>query len=117
MGDRFHEQQLDYIDLRLISWARWMREKPYLGAPQTACGCVGGGYSYGWDQWEADVDNRLDLATDAAIGDLGPLERLAIHHTYLAAVYRAREPLETVLERAREGVRTGLIRRNVWVGA
>lgn len=55
-------------------------------------------------------------ATDAAIADLTPIEACAIHHAYLAAVFRFRRSnFEHVLNQAEKHVQESLIRRGIFV--
>jgi hypothetical protein len=60
-----------------------------------------------------NVDNSQALAVDAAIDSLPPLERIAVHHVLIASVYRAREPLQDVYQRARERLKISLHARNI----
>lgn len=63
-----------------------------------------------------NADLEAAQATDAAIGDLTPVERAAIHHAYLDAVYRfPREQFEVVLARAEQRVQESLERKGVFV--
>lgn len=116
MAERFHA--LDRIEQYLIEWAAWMRQSAEVrGYPRSIPGLQTGGASQHFEDLCEAVDRRVVIATDAAIGDLPPAQSCAIHHAYLAAVWRfPRLDHETLLTQAKAGVAEGLRRRHVWMG-
>lgn len=116
MRDTFHA--LDRLEEYLISWASWMRRAEEVrGYPRRAQLLETGGASKSFEDMCDDLDNRLAVATDAAIGDLPPAQQCAIHTAYLGAVYRfPRCNFEALLQDAKEGVAAGLRKRHIWMG-
>ena len=101
----------------LSLWARWMRSSQplmELWYPDTAAGCVGGGYSNDFDTMVSDMDTRHAEAVGASIDGLSPIEQCAICHIHLGAVFKAREPMERVYERARYNLRVVLPQRGIY---
>ena len=101
----------------LSLWSRWMRSSQPLRElwyPDTACGCVGGGYSHSFDDMVEDNDKRHAEAVGAAIDDLSPSEQCAVYHVHLAAVYRFRLPMEAVYDNARYELRVILPQRGIY---
>ena len=98
-------------------WARWMASaQPYrdLWFPDTACGCVGGGYSQSFDDMVDAADARAADAVNGAIESLSPAEQCAVTHVHLYAVYRFREPVEVVYARAKGNLRVALPTRGIY---
>lgn len=72
----------------LEGWAEWMkRESVSLGYPKASIGFKTGGINC-FDDLADAVDLATYQAVDAAIGSLPPVLSCAIHHCYLASVYR-----------------------------
>lgn len=105
----------DRLSWLLDLWRDWMRRPDHrheLGYPSTAAGIRFRSGS-DFDSMVDNVDNTQALAVDAAIDSLPHLERTAVHHVLIASVYRAREPLQDVYERARERLKISLHARNI----
>jgi hypothetical protein len=107
----------DRLDELLSLWARSfdnrgaLRELTY---PDTACGCVGGGYSQSWDDlWSAKELREIEVV-DAAVESLPPTQRCAVEHKHLYAVFRFREPVDLIYGRARQTLRVVLPIKGVY---
>ena len=101
----------------LSLWARWMRSSQPLRElwyPDTACGCVGGGYSHSFEDMVEDNDKRLAEAVGASIDGLTPAEQCSISHVHLGAVFRGRASMETTYEQARYTLRVVLPQRGIY---
>ena len=101
----------DRIGELLSLWARWMRSNQPLRElwyPDTAAGCVGGGYSHDFDTMVADMDIQQAEAVNAAITDLTPAEQCSIFNVHLGSVFRMRGVTEGVYEEARYTLRVVL---------
>lgn len=109
-----------YLECNLDNWVRYMQGmcKPD-ALPDHASGGFEGYTTYDTDSEGAYEACNLSLAlmTDAVICDLPTIEQCAIHHQYLAAVWRfQRAELPKLLGSAREKIQRGLIRKGVWLG-
>jgi len=82
--------------------------------PDTAAGCVGGGYSHSFDDMVEDSDKQQAEAVGASIEDLKPAEQCAIYHVHLGAVYRIRGVMEGVYEQARYTLRVVLPQKGIY---
>lgn len=102
------------LEFHFDNWRRWMRKDEVTeGAPRQAAGCVGGGYSQSFDDMVDAADVRCARIVDALVNSLSPVERAAIYHEYLYAVWRLTGLKET-LERARTKVAVWLVSRGVY---
>jgi len=103
----------DRLEFHLENWARWMQTG---GKSEFK---VHGGHSLrGFTHYDTEsAYEQMDIssakATDAAIGDLKPLERAAINCEYLGAKWTYEGPQHAVLAIARHAVRMGLERRSI----
>lgn len=105
------------LDELLNLWERLMRSNQPLRDlwyPDGACGCVGGGYSQTFDDMLEVADARCAEAVNGAIESLSPIEQMAVNHIHLRAVYRLREPVHLVYQRARFTLRVALPARGVY---
>ena len=104
------------LEWHFDNWRRYMRRDSVTdGAPRRAAGCVGGGYSQSFDDMADASDIRCARIVDALVNSLGPLERAAIYHEYLYAVFRhGREALPQALDSARLKVAGWLVQRGVY---
>lgn len=104
------------LEWHFDNWRRWMRKDDVTdGAPSKACGCVGGGYSQTFDDMVDAADVRCARIMDALVNSLTPVERAAIYHEYLYAVFRsARFDLKRTLEQARLRLAAWLVQRGVY---
>lgn len=105
------------LDELLDMWARWMgSSQPYrdLWYPDGACGCVGGGYSLTFEDMLESADARVVEAVDGAIESLEPIQRCAITHYHLAAVFRFRGDAKKIYLEARAALRVALPGRAVY---
>lgn len=108
-------QKLDRLDFYLSLWQTYMHTGSNTrGYPGRAAGFSAGGYSQDFDDMVDSVDRRAAEATDAVIRGLPMDQQCALHHRYLAAVFRFRNYGRS-LYFAREAVREGLKKRQIWV--
>lgn len=107
---------LSRLEFHFDNWKRWMKKDDVTdGYPGKACGCVGGGYSQSFDDMVDAADVRCARIVDSVVNSLTPVERAAIYHEYLYAVFRSgREDLKVVLDRARLRVAGWLVERGVY---
>lgn len=98
------------------NWRRFMRKDDVTeGYPRTAAGCVGGGYSQTFDDMVDAQDVRVARVFDSLVNSLTPVERAAIYHEYLYAVFRfPRGNFEEALERGRYRIAAWLVIRGVY---
>lgn len=105
----------DDLSNHLQSWRDWCRRPDLgLGYPTTATGIR---YRNG-DDFDSMVDwleDRIALAVDAAVDDLPQNEQIAVRCTVLDGpkVWRFREPLAVVYERARAMLKVRLNARGI----
>lgn len=105
----------DRVDFYLSLWQTYMHTgSESRGYPGQSSGFSAGGYSQDFDDMVEGVDLAAARAVDAVIRDLPLDQQCALHHRYLAAVWRFRNYGRS-LYFARENVREGLKRKNVWV--
>lgn len=110
------------LEFHFWNWERWMkRDSVTDGYPGKAAGCIGGGYSQSFDDMVDAADVRCARILDALVGSLTPIERAAISHKYLYAVFRHGRDgaerqtfLELALIRARLKVAEWLVARGVY---
>lgn len=107
------DERLSYL---LDSWREWMRRPDHLGAlgyPPTASGIryrPGGDF----DAMISNLDETMALAVDACVDDLPLMERTAVYAVVIGpAVWRLREPMADVHERARDMLKIALNRRGI----
>jgi hypothetical protein len=107
-----------WVDWNLENWARFQREGGLpKGAPDHASGGAKGFLNMDFDGMCERMDGDLASITGVVVAQLQPIERCALHHVYLEAVYQfRREGLDTVLQRAKRNVEVGLRKRGVWLG-
>ncbi len=98
------------------TWRDWMRAPDHrhaLGYPSTASGIryrPGGDF----DAMVASLDETMALAMDACIDDLPLMERTAVYAVVIGPmVWRLREPVHIVHERARDMLKIALNRRGI----
>jgi len=109
----------DRLTWHLDNWSEWQRDRHAdfgRGAPHRASGGIQSGSSRDFDSMVAEVDLKCAKAVDVVIDDLSPVERAAVFHIHMGAVYRfPRVGLgaEVAYARAREGIRAGLLRRGI----
>lgn len=104
------------LDQLLELWAGWMRSSQPLRElwyPDGACGCVGGGYSQSFEDMLEAADSRSAEAVDACIESLPTIQRCAVMHKHLYAVFRFRD-LENHYLDARTALGLGLPVRGVY---
>jgi hypothetical protein len=85
------------LEWHFDNWRRYMRRDSVTdGYPSKAAGCIGGGYSQSFDDMADASDVRCARIVDALVSSLGHMERAAVYHEYLYAVFRhGRDPEET----------------------
>ena len=85
------------------------------GFPDTAAGCVGGGYSASFEDMCESADAAAAEAVGALVESLSPIRCAAIHHCYLSAVYRfPRGGFDEALFEARCSIGRGLVARGFY---
>lgn len=105
------------LEFHFDNWKRWMKKDDVTdGAPGKAAGCVGGGYSRTFDEMVDAADIRCAMIVDALVSSLTPVERAAVNHKYLYAVFRYGRgaSLDQSLERARLKIAQWLVIRGVY---
>lgn len=104
------------LEWHFDNWRRFMRRDSVTdGYPGKAAGCVGGGYSQSFDDMADASDVRCARVVDALVSSLGHLERAAIYHQYLYAVFRhGRGSLEQALYSAKLKIAGWLVQRGVY---
>lgn len=104
------------LEWHFDNWRRWMRKDDVTeGAPRVAAGCVGGGYSQTFDEMVDAADVRCAKILDSLVNSLSHVERAAIYHKYLYAVFRLeRCSMEQSLSRGRLKVAEWLVARGVY---
>jgi hypothetical protein len=104
------------VDWHMRNWVRWMHTGHLAdGYPETACGCVGGGYSTSFEDMCESADAAAAEAVGALIESLTPIEGAAVNHRYLRAVYRfPRGNYDTALMSAMDSIGAGLVRRGFY---
>lgn len=104
----------DRLSWHLWNWARWHRLDPSrLGYPRKASGGAQCYTNTDFDAMCNTADDACAEAVEAAINDLPMMEKVAIHHYHLYAVYRSREPIEPIYNRACDAVKKTLTRRGI----
>lgn len=110
------------ITWHLDNWAYWQRAPesgrggPPRGYPSAAGSGVGVQRRSNLDSMIDAADARCAKVVDAILDGLRPIERAAVHHFHLAAVFRFPHigmSAERAYARARDEVRLGLIRRGI----
>lgn len=119
------EQRLDW---HLENWAEWQqRDRVGTGHNRRASGGMISGSHYGrpFDEMVQAADAKCAAAVEALLDGCSPAERCAVHHRYLAAVFRWRgiDPIldpvkalalsEAPYQRARTIIRNGLLKRGI----
>lgn len=104
------------LEWHLLGWAEWMEHGGGVrGFPSRSAGFVAGGNSTSFDDMIETADIAAARAVDAIIDGLAPIEQVAIHHAYLAAVWRSsRVNLAAVLGRAKGKIAAGLRARGFY---
>lgn len=104
------------LEWHFDNWRRFMRKDDVTdGYPGKASGCVGGGYSQTFDDMVDAEDVRCARIVDALVSSLVAVERAAIHHEYLYAVFRfPRGNFEQALYSGRLKVAGWLVARGVY---
>lgn len=104
------------LEFHLDNWRRWMRKDSVTdGYSRTAAGCIGGGYSQSFDDMVDAEDIRCARILDALVNSLEPIERAAIYHRYLYAVFRhGRDQMDAALQRGRMRIAGWLVTRGVY---
>lgn len=107
----------DRLSYLLDLWAEYMRgELGGTGMPDgyDSRAHVGSSTaSKAWDAMVNDVERWQAEVIDACIDDLPLNECAAVHCVKLASVWRLREPIQIVYDRAREALKVSLNRRGV----
>lgn len=104
------------LEWHFDNWRRYMRRDDVTdGYPGKAAGCIGGGYSQTFDDMVDAADVRCARVMDALVSSLSTIERAAINHQYLYAVFRhGRGELEEALLRARYRIAAWLVQRGIY---
>ena len=103
------------LEFHFDNWRRWMRHDGVTdGYPGKAAGCVGGGLSQTFDDMVDAADTRCACIVDGVVNSLSPVERSAIYHKYLYAVFRFPRGFEEAIAAARLKVAGMLVARGVY---
>ncbi len=108
----------DRLDWHFWNWAEWQRAEYTIahGYPTRAASGLGRSHARTFPELVASADKRCAKAVEAILDGCTPLERNAVHHIHLAAVFRfprLGQSVEDAYARAREQVRSGLIARGI----
>jgi hypothetical protein len=105
------DERLSYL---LDTWRDWMREPDHsLGYPSTAAG-IRWRPGDDFDAMIASLDDTMAQAVDACVDDLPLMERTAVSAVVLGPqVWRLREPMHVVYERARSLLKISLNARGI----
>lgn len=107
-----------HLEGLILNWQRYMHGMCKPDALPDHANGMGVSSTTSFDDMLDACDLRLALTTDAVICDLPTIEQCAIHHQYLAAVWRfQRAELPKLLTDAKAKIARGLLRRGVWLGA
>jgi len=100
----------EWVEYYIDMWVRWMRKPGMrLGLPHRIAGIFTGCTTKHIEDWEEEVDRRAITIVNRVWKDLPPTEGAALLHTTgLATVFRFREPVEAVFERARAKIAAAL---------
>lgn len=104
----------DRLEWHLSNWAAWMqRGNGVLGYKILAV--YGANGSRHLQDWEEEMDDYCARATDACLQDLEPVERCAVEHQWLQAVFRFRPGVfDASLSSAAEKLKKFLDRKGIW---
>ena len=100
----------------LENWCTWMHTgaTEYLKAPGKSCGFVAGGYSTDFEEMCMVADRQAAEIMDALITSLQPIQRAAVNHRYLRAVYRfPKSNYDEILHGAFDRLRAGMAERGL----
>jgi hypothetical protein len=104
------------VEWHLQNWRDWKRTGRKQGAwGYVAVGLSGGGTSMDFDDMVEESDRRVASIVDTLINDLQAVQSAAIHHQYLAAVFRfPRLDFKQSLETAKWELGKGLAKKGVY---
>lgn len=106
----------DRLSYLLDTWRDFIRRPDHLialGYPSTATG-IRWNPGDDFDGMVESLDERMALAVDASVDDLPLMERTAVYTVVIGPqVWRLREPMHVVYERAREGLKIKLTSRGI----
>ena len=104
------------VEWHLDNWRAWKRSGPKQGAwGQAAVGLSNGGASQDFDDMAEASVRRCAVIVDTLIHDLPAAQASAIHHAYLAAVFRfPRLDYVQCLAEARRRIGRGLAKKGVY---
>ena len=104
------------VEWHLQNWRDWKRTARKQGAwGYVAVGLSSGVSSMDFDEMVEESDRRVAGIVDTLINDLVPSQAAAIHHGYLAAVFRfPRAAFEECLADAKRELGKGLGKRGVY---
>ena len=104
----------DRLSLLLDTWRDWLREPDHrLGYPTRAAG-IRYAHATDFDSMCETMDRTLAEAVDTAVDDLPLMERTAVYAVVIGPqVWRLREPMHTVYERARVMLKIRLNARGI----
>lgn len=104
----------DRLSELLDVWAEWMLEPAGPRGHAKRSTVLATTASTDFEEMVEDMDRMQAKAVNAAIEDLPPRERIAVHHTKLDSVWRLpREDLPTVYDRACGMLKVSLNRRGI----
>ncbi len=108
----------DRLDWHFANWATWQRAEYTIahGYPSQASSGMGKTHRQRFDEQVTVADQRCAKAVEALLDGCTALERNAVHHLHLYAVFRfprLGQCVEEAYSRAREHVRNGLLARGI----
>lgn len=98
----------------LAIWRAWQRRGDiHIGYPTRSLGLSSGYASKSFDEFCEELDSSIAHAMDAIIEhELSPVQRAAVYHKYLHAVYRfPRNNFDEALNQALDLISTGMKRK------
>lgn len=101
------------LDALLGLWADWMSDPRYgRGYPSRSPG-LRSGKGRDFDDWADAAEIDMARAIDAILDDLDANQRIAVHHRWLASVWRLRLDMGVLYDEARTAIRAALKRRGL----
>lgn len=105
----------DRVEWHLWNWSTRACSNTFNdgGYGSRASGGIGHSWSNDSDSMVAEVDTRCAYIVDVLIGELPEIERCAVRHVHLEAVYRFRDGHKEPYRRAKMSIGRGLDKRGI----
>jgi hypothetical protein len=104
------------LEWHMWNWEQWQfQQRGHYGRgyPSRGLSGMGASGSSDLDAMIATADRRCAEAVEVVLNDLAPALRCAVHAVHLAAVFRFRDDVESLYDRATEAVRRWLMARGI----